>query len=109
MMEHFSGTTFQNPLDYQKVFKNNRVAIAKLELTRNASLCSVEITQPRPWRFDVLTGCVTHARESRFSLSPHACPPARASRNIKANQSAWVRGWRLPKVRAASCGLRVYC
>ena len=21
--------------------------------------------QPRPWRFDVLTGCVTHARESR--------------------------------------------
>jgi hypothetical protein len=44
MMEHFSGTTFQNPLDYQKVFKNNRVAIAKLELTRNASLCSVEIT-----------------------------------------------------------------
>ena len=54
--------------------------------------------QPRPWRFDVLTGCVTHARESRcvahygtrklrseFSLSSHACPPARASRNIKAN------------------------
>jgi hypothetical protein len=21
--------------------------------------------QPRPWRFDVLTGCVTHTRESR--------------------------------------------
>jgi hypothetical protein len=24
--------------------------------------------QPRPWRFDVQTGCVTHARESRCVL-----------------------------------------